>query len=376
MHISKLIRSLDWPFFLSIIILTLIGMVSIYSSSKSFVSTDIGIKKQILSQLVFVIVAIIIYFVFTSLNIYFLQNFSFYFYLLGIFLLIMTLLLGKTVNQSKSWLDLGILSFQPSEFMKIAFILYLAYFFGKKSFLHLFDFFKSILILLVPLTLILFQPDLGTALVYVFIWICMVFASTLSFRLKISLLLFAFMVPIIFLVSIQANIISLKPYQIDRMRVFPDHLYLSNLYHDDVGYQVDQSLIAIGSSGMFGKGLSMGTQSQYGFLPESLNDFVYSATVEEMGIFVGIIIIILIFYLIWRIYMISTLNIPSSIYFLLVGIISMISFHVIQNVGMNLGVMPVTGIPMPFISMGGSFLITIYALLGMSESVYLRYQST
>jgi len=159
------------------------------------------------------------------------------------------------------------------------------------------------------------------------------------------------------------------------MNIYPDHLFLRNIYHDDVGYQVDQSLIAIGSAGLMGKGLGNGDQTQLNFLPEAESDFIFSSITEELGLITVMIILGLYIFIVWKFYNISTLNIPSSIYFVIIGIISMISFHIIQNIGMDIGVLPVTGIPLPFVSLGGSFLLTCFVAVGLLESIVLQYKS-
>jgi rod shape determining protein RodA len=187
------------------------------------------------------------------------------------------------------------------------------------------------------------------------------------------LIIFIFLTVFVGSISlIYFDVVDIPEYQMERIRVYPDHLFLSDTNHSGLGYQVDQSLIAIGSGGFFGSGLGKGLQTQLNFLPEPETDFIFSSISEELGVFGVLIILSLYVFVIWRIYMISTLNLSSAIYFTIVGIICMISFHIIQNIGMNIGLLPVTGIPMPFISAGGSFLIVCFASIALVEGICLN----
>jgi len=374
MKLKQGLIKFDWSLILATFILTLIGITSIFSSNSYLNINQFGEHKPSLysNQLIYLLIAIFVVVILSQINVDILLNYSFFIYSFGIILLILTLVLGLELNQAKSWINLGFISFQPSEFMKVFFILYLAYFLGKKSIINFKDIIMSGFVFLIPFVLILLQPDLGTATVYFFIWLIMLLSSNTSSKNKFLLSASMLVGIIVLLLSVYFNLIPLSDYQLSRLKVYPSHLFLEDSYHSGIGYQVDQSLIAIGSSSMKGKGLGLGTQTQLGFLPETETDFIFSSLTEELGIIIALIIILLYSFLIWRLYMISTLNISSSRHLLVIGVISMISVHIIQNTGMNIGFLPVSGIPLPFVSLGGSFLLTLFASIGLLESIIIN----
>lgn len=373
MKIKQLIFGLDWSIILVSLLLSLIGIISIYSKGAFYSGREASFSSNQFYYLILALLLIIIIAVFINLNN--LIHFSFFLYLIGNFFLVITLFLGTTLNQSKSWLRIGTFGFQPSELMKIFLCLFLAYYLSRKNILNLSDIFVSLIITAVPIVLVLLQPDLGTVLVYIFTWIIMILNTRLSRSDKKALYVMLSLGIISILILFFSGKAQLSGYQVERLKVYPDHLFLNFKYHSGIGYQVDQSLIAISSSGFFGKGLGQGTQSQLGFLPETYTDFIFASIIEELGIFSAILIFALFSFLLFRIYIISTLNIPSSIYFFTVGISSVLVFHIVQNVGMNIGLLPVTGIPLPFLSLGGTFLLTCFISIGLLESVILRYKS-
>jgi len=367
MNIKQFLVKFDWMLLLTSITLSLIGFISIYSGNFSN-----NLKTNHIQQLVYIFIGIVIVFIVSNINISFLLNYSFFIYLGGLILLLLTLFFGETVNASRSWIDLGFISFQPSEFIKLFIILYTAFYYGRKEKTHIKDVFISFIFFIPSVILVLLQPDLGTALVLVFIWFVITMTTNLKLRYKAFIVIFATISLLVAFSLVYFDVVEIPSYQMERMRVFPDHLLLREGHHSGIGYQVDQSLIAVGTGGLLGKGLGKGLQTQLDFLPEPETDFIFSSMSEELGVIGVLIILSLYVFLIWKIYMISTLNLSSAIYFIIVGIICMISFHVIQNIGMNIGLLPVTGIPMPFISAGGSFLVVCFASIALVEGIYLN----
>lgn len=376
MKLKNLITRFDWTLLLACILLCLIGISSIYSSSTNFNISEASLSNTAyFNQILFIVISVFLVLIVAVLRIDQIINFSILYYTFTTFLLILTLFIGKTINNAKSWIDLGVASFQPAELSKITLILTLSFYFSRIETIKTKHILISLILTAIPAILILLQPDLGTVLVYIFIWFVVAMSTNWNNKSKGYFLGVIITMLVILAVLMRFGIVNLEEYQKERINVYPEHLFLSKTNHSDIGYQVDQSLIAVGSGKILGKGLGQGTQTQLGFLPEPKTDFIFSSIAEELGVISVLTIFLLYIYIFWRIYMISTLNIPTAIYFTIVGITSMVSIHIIQNVGMNIGMTPVTGIPMPFISLGGSFLVTCFLSIGLIEGIYLRYKS-
>lgn len=297
-------------------------------------------------------------------------------YLVTITLLGITLIYAKVVSGSKSWLSFGpIKSFQPSELAKIIMIIVLASFISEREeeMKYLSGMFKACLVMGIPTLLVLAQNDLGTALVFIAILVGMLFVGGGNAKL-ISIVIFvslALVLGLVFLsLSYDFNFPFLQSYQLKRLQVlFDPHL---DPYGD--GYNVIQSKIAIGSGKLFGKGLFNGTQNKLQFLPVRHTDFVFPVIGEELG-FVGAAMVLIIYLaLLLRSLVIARQARDSFGTLIVVGIIAMWSFHILENVGMTLGIMPVTGIPLPFISHGGSSMLTNLIAVGMIINVRMRKQ--
>jgi len=292
---------------------------------------------------------------------FFERNINF-FYWFFIFILIITFFIGKEVKGSRRWLDLFFFRFQPSEIFKIFFILYFSSFFAQKKFFSPFEgFFKGLLLFLIPTILIFKQPDLGNALVYGFIFFTFLFFSDFPkryiFYLSVFLILFF---PLFWQI--------LADYQKMRLISF----FNPHLDKQGTAYNISQAVITIGSGGFFGKGLGLGTQSRLHFLPENKTDFAFASLVEQFGFFGGIITLFsygLIFYLIikkiFRFFFIQQGEDRKNFFYCL-GLLSYLAFQFFVNVGMNLGIVPIAGVALPFISYGGSAVLTLlfgFALL-------------
>ncbi len=284
-------------------------------------------------------------------------------YLAMLGLLVLVLLVGKLVSGAQAWFSIGgIASFQPSELAKIAVILYLANYLAERDLSSFKSLIPPFVIVLVPIGLILLQPDLGTAMVFAGILLGMLFVAganpkhlglIIAVALAISPLIYFF---------------ALQPYQQKRIMV------LLNPYSDPIGagYNVIQSMIAIGSGRLWGKGLFAGSQTQLNFVPAHHTDFIFSVIGEEFGFMGGLFVLIAYFIILRRGLMVAYTAKDEYGMLIAVGVVSMLATHIVINIGMNLGIMPVTGIPLPFLSYGGSSLLTNMIGIGLLVNIYAR----
>ena len=293
-----------------------------------------------------------------------LQRYGNHFYVFNLILLILVMLVGQSALGAQRWIALGPISIQPSEFSKLIMIIALAAMMEKRGKIQsLSDVAPVAGYVLVPFLLVLKQPDLGTSLVFLAIFFGMVFVAGL--RLRILAGIFG-----LGLAAMPVLWYFLKDYQKMRIMVFMD----PNVDPLGAGYHIIQSKIAIGSGLLFGKGLFGGTQSQLNFLPENHTDFIFSVVGEELG-FVGCAVLLLLYLIVlWRGIRIAQDASDTFGRLLAVGITSMIAFHVLVNVGMTMGIMPVTGIPLPLMSYGVSSLTTNVMAIAILLNIQLRRQ--
>ena len=293
-----------------------------------------------------------------------LQRYGNHFYVFNLILLILVMLVGQTALGAQRWIALGPISIQPSEFSKLIMIIALAAMIEKRGKIQsLSDVAPVAGYVLVPFLLVLKQPDLGTSLVFLAIFFGMVFVA--GIRLRILAGIFG-----LGLAALPVLWHFLKDYQKMRIMVFMD----PNVDPLGAGYHIIQSKIAIGSGLLFGKGLFGGTQSQLNFLPENHTDFIFSVVGEELG-FVGCTVLLLLYLIVlWRGVRIAQNASDTFGRLLAVGITSMIAFHVLVNVGMTMGIMPVTGIPLPLMSYGVSSLTTNIMAIAILLNIQLRRQ--
>ena len=283
-------------------------------------------------------------------------------YCFMLFILLLTDLLAPKVNGAQSWLGFGGIRFQPSEFAKIAIILTLSKFLSRYPPLDFKTFTAGLGIIALPVILVLLQPDAGSALVYLVISFFMLLAAGTPLKYLLGIVgIAASAIPfLIFFV--------LKEYQKMRILVFIDPM------RDPLGagYNVIQSRIAVGSGGVIGKGFMMGTQSKLKFLPEPHTDFIFSVFSEEFGFMGNIILIILFSILLYRIIFSGIYSKDKRCKILISGVASWIWFQMFESIGMSIGITPVTGLPLPFLSYGGSSLLSIFMALGLVASIYIE----
>lgn len=344
------------------IVCAIFGMVMISSA----VNTMDGSSKYLIIQGVAAFIGLGLMFVVASIDYKNLGTLSRIIYAVCILMLITVLLIGTGEEEagSKSWIRFGPIGIQPSEFVKIGFIIT----FSKHVSLvgeninHPKNVFKLCLHLIVILGLILLQPDFGTAMVFVFIFVGIMFVSGISWKY------IAGAVSAIVAAAPLAWFFLMKEYQKKRILVFlnPESDPLGS------GYHVIQSKIAIGSGKIFGKGLYHGTQTQLDYLPAKHTDFIYAVVGEELGMIGCIVVASLLFALVARCIYNSSAAKDQFGSNICIGVAFMLLAHIFENIGMCLGLMPVTGIPLPFFSYGGSSIITNFIAIGLVMSTYMR----
>ncbi len=363
---SKL-RNLDFTLLVLPILLSIAGIALIFS----FVFAESG-SNLALKQLIFFVVAIVLMFFVSIFDYRVFSSASWYFYIGTIILLLIVDIVGKTSGGATRWIDLKFFQLQPSEFYKFVSVIFMASFFSRRiGRVRIADIFYMFLMLLPPLFLILIEPDLGTALVIIFSWLMLVLFSKLSLKQYISifsLLIIAITFFSLSVYKIQPFSPLLKDYQRQRIVTFLDPS--SDPFGR--GYNVQQAIIAVGSGGIFGRGLGHGSQSQLQFLPKPETDFIFSGYSEAFGLAGNVFLLFAFLLLIIRIMDISKISKDNFGYLVAVGIGSTFIFQIIVNIGMNVGLLPVTGIPLPFLSYGGSSLLTSFVMIGILQSIYIH----
>lgn len=339
-----------------IILIIAIVVLSFYSLTSLYV---IGGMKYFPKQLAYIIAGLIFFFIISSIDFRVLRFYAFPFYIVMLISLILVFVVGVAINSSKRWISVfGLFTIQPSEFVKIALILVLAWVFQRKDYEELGKFLFATLFFIPVAAIVFAQPDMGTSLVFAFIYFLML-AFSLNYKYWLTLV-FVVIAAVPFLPEI------LKDYQIERILTFFDP------YRDPLGsgYNVLQSITAVGSGKIFGKGILNSNMTKLNFVPVQYADFIFSAIGEIWG-FVGALIVILsyayILYFSARAYSITDNKFGKSI---ALGVFAMFFFQILINIGMCMGIMPVTGIPAPFLSFGGSAMIVNFIALGLIASVY------
>ncbi|MBO8126183.1 MAG: rod shape-determining protein RodA [Firmicutes bacterium] len=362
---KRVAKNFDFTLLGVVVALVALGLVAVYSATHSRLleagSDPFFFLKR---QVMWVIIGLVGLGLAVYLDYEVLGKFSKYFYLGMLALLTLVLVTGKLVSGSQSWFRIaGLASFQPSELAKIAVILFLAkYLEGQENLRELRSLVVPFAIVLIPMGLILLQPDLGTAMVFVGILFGMLYIAGANPKHLGGIITAALAVsPLIFFYV-------LKDYQRNRIIV------LINPYSDPVGagYNVIQSMIAIGSGRLWGKGLFSGSQTQLNFVPEHHTDFIFSVIGEEFGFIGGLFVLAAYFLLLWRGLVVSYTAKDRYGSLVAAGVVSMLFTHVLINIGMNMGIMPVTGIPLPFLSYGGSSLLTNMVGIGLLVNIYGR----
>lgn len=356
--IAKSFKHFDWLFFTAAIILSALGILMIYSTglAGNREGADLWIK-----QLLALGIGLAGLFFLSNIDYHFFGKNSALFYVLALVLLGGLLFFAAEIRGSRRWFDFGFFNFQPSEFSKLALIISLAkYFQMRGNLVQKFSYAgRSFIYVLLPIVLIMLQPDLGSAAVHFAIWLGFLFVSSMPRRF------FLYFLVIFLAASAVAWQFFLAPYQKDRLYAFLEPA------SDPLGrgYNVIQSTVAVGSGGLLGTGLARGLQSQLRFLPERQTDFIFAATSEELGLLGGGIIMVLLGFILLRIIRALRKSRDLLGMYLASGVFFLLLTQSAINIGMNLGLLPVTGITLPFLSYGGSSLIVTFWSVGIVESI-------
>jgi rod shape determining protein RodA len=424
---------IDFPLIFAALILSIFGILFIYSSGVT--SSGVLVSNEYIRQIIWAVVGLIAALVIAMLDYRRLYDPSIYLYLGAIVLLLYTCFFGRLVNGARAWIGIGAFGIQPSEFAKITTILFLARYLdsskrGRNGFVR---FALSCIIVFAPMLVILIQPDFGTSLVFIPILLVMTFIAGISLRyvlflgacimftalfmvlplwqsyilrqtlpslnilnnirfVTITILALGIIAAIalfgffrykkryfywivystaIVILSLGASFVShkvLKDYQIMRLIVFLD----PNVDPRGSGWNIIQSITAIGSGGFMGRGYLQGTQSHYRFLPQQSTDFIFSIFSEEWGLLGGLLVFVLFLIICLRLIKIMKSTSDPFGSYIAAGLSAMYIFHFLINVGMTMGIMPITGIPLLFMSYGGSALTSAMTGIGLSLSIYTR----
>jgi rod shape determining protein RodA len=355
-------RSFDAQLFLYMGLLIVLGVVMGYSAGYAEAGAGAGMSQTV-KTLIWAIIGLIIFFVAASVDYHWLQTLTVPVYLVVLGLLTLTLFIGSSLFGAQLSITVAGLDFQFSEVSKVLMIAVLASFLSgrREKIGKLSTLVGAAVLMAIPTALVFRQPDLGTALVFVAILIGMLFMSGASIG---WMGIFAGATVAVAPLVVQ----SLADYQRQRLFCFLD----PSADPQGACYQLIQALNAVGSGGLFGQGLTAGRQNQLGFLPVQSTDFIFTVVAEELG-FIGSILVLVIFgLLIWRVLAIGWGARDALGMMMAVGLASMLLFQIMVNVGMVIGIMPVTGIPLPFITYGGSSLISLMFGMGILQSVRMH----
>jgi len=354
------IFKLDWVLLIAVALLVIIGLTALYSVSAVGDTMNLDhFKKQVVAT----IIGFGLIFFFVSFDYRVLLEYSTKLYFAAIIILTAVFFLGTKVRGTTGWIGFGSFNFQPVEVVKLVMIIFLASFLAKKK--NAFEIstrlFVSFVLIFIPLALIIKQPDFGSAAIIISTWLGMIIMAGIDKKTIFILLTIAG-------VGIFSGSLVIKDYQKERLINF------INPEQDPrgSGYNVLQSIVAVGSGGVFGKGLGHGSQSQLNFLPEKHTDFIFAVIAEELGLFGSGMVLVLFGVVFYRIKETARLARDNFGYLTAIGVIIMLFIQMFVNIGMNLGVAPVAGVPLPFVSYGGSSLIAVLASIGVIQSIYIR----
>lgn len=365
MELSDFNRKVDIWLILGVLALCLYGALMIYSATQGNVGPGkdpfVFLKRQIVWIILGIIIAVAI--AFSDYNL--LRHYLVPIYVVNLFLLILVFFVGRESFGAQRWIPFGAFHLQPSEFAKIFIIITLAIFLAtrKGEVSRAADVGLSFLFVVIPWLLIFKQPDLGTALVLFAILMGMLVAAGIKMRYFLAIIFSCILIGFLMI-----NFNVLRDYQMKRLMVFID----PDIDPLGAGYNIQQSKIAVGSGELTGKGLFSGTQTNLQFLPARHTDFIFAVVGEELGFLGSALLLGLYFIIISRGIRIASTSKNLLGTLIAIGVVSMWLFQIMVNMGMTIGIMPITGIPLPFISSGGSSLWANLAGVGLLLSVYAR----
>ena len=358
---KKLTKDFDKTVLFIVLIICIIGLVTLYSATN--VRALSFLESFVFKQASWVVLGVLILLLIVNISYQKFVDISYVLYAVNVLLLALVLVLGRERLGAQRWFTIGSFTLQPSEFIKINFILVMANYLGSKK--GAIDspkgFIAPLVILAVPFLLVLIQPDLGTALLLIPVFFSMMYIA--GARQKYLIILIA-------LGSIAMPFFwhFLREYQRQRLMVFLN----PNIDPLGAGYTIIQSKIAVGSGGLIGKGWLAGTQNQLNFLPERHTDFIFSVIGEEWGLFGALALVLLYFLIIRRGFDIAIATNDMYGKLIATGIVVLLALQVVINIAMTIGLMPVVGIPLPLVSYGGSSMLTTFIAVGLLLNVGMR----
>jgi len=363
----RLLQNFDWVTLSLVLLISLIGVLTIFSATRQPGVEEAAQASFYIKQMVWLAISLLALILFISFDYIWLGRIAVPVYITGLILLLIVLIAGRTGMGAQRWISMGPLSFQPSEFFKLMFIIMLAtyYSFSRESLgvgglLRVFFY-----IVFIPFVLLFKQPDLGTAIVVLLIFISVSLSKGLQ-RKVIAMIALIGIISLPFLGNIMWT--GLKDYQKNRLIAFIE----PEVDPSGIGYHINQSKIAIGSGEFLGKGYLNGTQGPFRFLPEKHTDFIFAVFAEEWGFVGSVALLSLYLFLILR--GLDTARKAKDDFgrLLALGITLMFCIYFFVNIGMTLGIMPVVGIPLPFMSYGGTALLSNYISIGVLINIRTR----
>lgn len=384
--VSRILRRLDYTLLFVVLLIISASIITIASATHittpvhlgqeggKFLGLNLNAMGFVIKQIIWTVLGLTVMTVILFISYEDWPKYTKVLYVLNIIMLIAVIFAGKKALGAQRWIAIGPFVFQPSEFAKLIIIVTFGDFLARREgrLNTLKELVPAFAFIGVPMLLILAQPDLGTALVFIAITFGMLFMAGANNKILFSLIGGGSAVGMGWLYAYFKNPgqvwVPLHDYQVDRLTIFLDP------YRDPLGngYHIIQSQIAIGSGGLSGKGIFNGSQNQLNFLPEQHTDFIFSVVGEEMGFIGAILLLTLFFIVMYRGIRIASMAKDTYGTLLASGVVAMLAFHVLVNVGMTVGIMPVTGLPLPFFSYGGSSMLTNMMAIGIIQNVYAR----
>lgn len=355
---QRLLLSFDWLWFLALLALSGAGIVAIWSTTDGT-----SLNSYFGKQLVYLCIGLFAFIALLYFDYHIFSDFIGFIYGAGLAILVLVLIIGRSIHSNKSWIDVGIFTFQPSEIMKLLVILAVARYYSEleQDYLGIRELLLGGLIVFVPAFLVVLQGDLGTAVTFLPIYA--VLSCLAGIRRKHILALL-----IIVAIAAPPAWYLLRGYQKGRIETV---LNPSSDPHR-LGYQTIQSEIAVGSGRFLGKGFKQGSQGNLGFLPARHTDFVFAVLSEEKGFIGSITILGLFLFVSFRLFRAAREAKDKVGTLIVVGVLALLLFHVVINIGMVVGLLPIAGIPLPLVSAGGSSLISYFAAMSLCMSVRMR----
>jgi len=354
-------RDFDWPLLGMVLALCVLSVFEIYSATLHTKYTGFHTK-----QIFWIIGGLVAMFLFAKIDYHKLIDFVPWAYGVCLFALVLVRLVGHKVLGARRWISVGPMHFQPSEWVKLVLILAVARYFANLGGRQLSwtDIFKAFGLVCLPMALVLIQPDLGTALTYSPILVAGLFLGGINLRQALILITCGTLL----VAGVWSSGKILKPYQKSRLTSFLD----PDNDPRGAGYQTKQALIAVGSGGIWGQGAAKGSQTQGAFLPIPHADFIFAAFSEEHGFVGALLVLLLYFFILMRLIQNAQTAADLSGSLIIMGVVAVLTFQIAVNVGMVIGFMPVTGIPLPLMSYGGSSVLFTFLALGAAMNVRMR----